>query len=84
MFYGGYILRFLGTVVIYLCQAVISLIKRKSLPSFRKIWSGSYDNNFYASVASELQLKLVGIAFLVSLYFMLYLIFYIKYNVFGD
>lgn len=69
---GGYFLRFIGVVIIYLYKSIISLFQGKTLASFRKIWSEPHNDDFSASVTSELKQKIIGLVFIVLFVMLLY------------
>jgi hypothetical protein len=56
-----YLLKFIGTIIIYLYEGVISLILRKKVSSFKEIWSNQ----------SVLLLKMAGFLFIMFLVLLL-------------
>jgi len=74
MFVGGYFLRIIGTLLIYLRELLVALIRQKKCRSLREIWYGPYNPDFWVSVSSEMLLK--GIGFLFCLFVLLLLYFY--------
>jgi len=62
MFYGGYFLRFTGTIFIYLYKLLSSLILGKKVRSFKNVWSNS----------DELLQKMIGFAFIMVSLFLLF------------
>lgn len=65
MFIGGYFLRFLGTIVLYLYGNVLSLIRTQKFVSFKEVWSTPNNNEFYGSVSAELLQKMLGIGVII-------------------
>jgi hypothetical protein len=71
MFIGGYLLRFLGAIIIYLYELVVALIFKRKIPTFREIWSAPYGKNFYSSVTDELLQKGIGFIFLMLIFYLM-------------
>ena len=69
MFIGGYLLRFLGAIIIYIYEFVISIATRKNVKSFKDILAAPYDEDITSSVSNELLQKFIGFIFLIVLLF---------------
>jgi hypothetical protein len=61
MFLGGDFLKFIGTIIIYLYEAIFSLILGEKISSFNKIWSNK----------NGMLLKIVGFIFIMFLVLLL-------------
>ena len=59
----GTLLRFIGTIILFSFEIVVRLMQGKKMPSFKDIWTLPYNKDFYFSVTSELNLKLIGAGF---------------------
>jgi hypothetical protein len=70
---GGYFLRFLGSIIIYLFEIIMGFLFKRKIPSFKDVWSAPYNANMPLSVTSELKQKMIGFGFIL---FLLILIHY--------
>lgn len=72
MFIGGYILRFFGTIVLYLYHKVLSIADRQNVLTFKEVWAMPYNNGFYGSVSAELLQKMIGVGVFILLAFIMH------------
>jgi hypothetical protein len=82
MIIGGYLLRFLGTIIIYVYLFVFSLILKKEKPSFKAIFLNKYDRDDpYSNFSSEFSIKIIGFLFIIFILLLIRLFptFFIKY-----